>query len=142
MHSTLEKASNDHKSIQRPDCKHTYRCIKKKPHVPVTIASEMLTPSRRSRLSLDNAQIHSCYGKSTSVSLSTNSYGTRRSCNGLVVGRAAMYKRGMTMPESKQLTQRAITIPEVPRGSTNVHMPTNNLSRRLVDVCTLEEITR
>jgi hypothetical protein len=55
----------------------------------------------RSRFSLDNPEIHSCYWKSTSESSLTNLYGTRRSRNRLVVGRATTYKRGMTVPESK-----------------------------------------
>ena len=55
----------------------------------------------RSRFSLDNPEIHSCYWKSTSESSLTNVYGTRRNRNRLVVGRATTYKRGMTVPESK-----------------------------------------
>jgi len=45
------------------------------------------------------------------------------------------------MPESQQLLPQAITIPEVPRGSTIAHLPAENRSWRLVDECTLEEIT-
>jgi len=101
----------------------------------------MLQSRMRSRLSLDIPEIHSCYGKSTSESILTNRYGTRRSRNGLVVGRATTYKRGMTMPESQQLLPRTITVSEVPRGSTKAHLPAENRSWRLVDECTMEEIT-
>jgi hypothetical protein len=55
--------------------------------------------SRRSQFSLDNLGIHSCYWKSTTESSLTNRYGTRRSRNGLVVGGATTYKRGMAVPE-------------------------------------------
>jgi len=98
-HSPIEKASSSI-CTQGSDGKLTYRFIKK-PHVQVIIPNEILTQSRRSRLSLDNSKIHSCYWKSTSESSLTNQYGTWRSRNGLVIGGAKTYKRGMTAPESK-----------------------------------------
>jgi len=72
----------------------------------------------RSWLTLDNREIHSCYWKSTSESILTNRYGTRRSRNGLVVSRATTYKWGMTVSESKPTLLQAITVPEVVGGST------------------------
>jgi hypothetical protein len=95
----------------------------------------------RSRLTLDNLEIHRCLWKSTSESILNNRCGTRRSRNGLVVGGATTYKRGMTVGESQPTLLHAITVPEVLRGSTKAHLPPENRSWRLVDECTLEGIT-
>jgi hypothetical protein len=83
----------------------------------------------RSRLSLDNPEIHSCYWKSTSESSLTNRYGTRRSRNGLVVGGATTYKWGDDRTGSAG------------RKHLGAHLPAENRRWRLVDECTLENIT-
>ena len=101
-----------------------------KPHAQVTNPNEIPTQSQRFQFSLDNPEIHSCYMKSTSESILANRYGTRRSCNGLVVGRPTTYKWGMTVPESK-------TTPTVSNHHTGsaerkhlgAHLPTEITSR-------------
>ena len=96
----------------------------------------------RSWLSLDNPKIHNCYWKSTSESSLTNWYGTRRSRNGLVVGRATTYNRGMTVPESNpSATASNHRTGSSARKHLGAHLPAENRSWRLVDECTLEEIT-
>ena len=112
-------------------------------NVPTDESSRMAMLQSRmgSRLSLDNPKIHSCYWKSTSESILTTRYGTRRSRNGLVVGGATTYKRGMTVPESKPTLLQAITVPGLLRGRTKAHLPAENRSWWLVDECALEEIT-
>ena len=96
----------------------------------------------RSQFSLDNPEIHSCYWKSTSESSLINRYGTRRSRNGLVVGRATTYKRGMTVPESKSTpTSSNHSTGSAGRKYLGAHLPAENRSWRLVDERTLEEIT-
>jgi hypothetical protein len=85
MHSPIEKASSVKKCTLGSDGKRTNRSIKK-PHAQVIIPNEIPTQSRRSRLSLENPKIDSCCRKSTSESILTNRYGTRRRRNGLVVG--------------------------------------------------------
>jgi len=56
-----------------------------------------LQSQMRSRLSLDNSDIHSCYWTSTSKTSPTNEYGTQRSCMRWVSGRAPTYNRGMSV---------------------------------------------
>jgi len=97
-HSPIAKASNSEKCTQRSNGKRTSRWIKML-HRQVTIPNEIPTQSRRSRFSLNNPEIHSCYWKSTSESSLINQYNTRRSRNWWVVSRATTYKRGMTIPE-------------------------------------------
>jgi hypothetical protein len=95
----------------------------------------------RSRLCLGDPEIHSCYWKSTSESILTNRCGTRRSRNGLVVGGATTYKRGMTVPESKPTPTARNHRTGSAAGSTEAHLPAENRSWRLVNERTLEEIT-
>jgi len=110
-------SENGEKCTQGSGGERTYRRIWKS-HAQVTNPNEIPTQSRRSQFSLDNPEIHSCYWKSTSESILANRYGTRRSCNGLVVGSATTYTRGMTVPESKPTLLPAITLPGVLRGSS------------------------
>jgi len=65
-----------------------------------------------------------------------------RSRNKIVVGRATMYKRGMTVPESKT-TPTACNhhTRSAERQHLAAHLPAENRSSRLQDECTLEEIT-
>jgi len=101
------------------------------------------TQSWRSQLRPDNPEILSCYLKSTSESSLINHYGTRRSRNGLVLCRATTYKRGMTVPESTTTpTASNHHTGSAGRKYLGVHLPAKNRSSRLVDECTLEEITR
>jgi len=95
----------------------------------------------RSRLSLGDPdsvstipRIHSCYWKSTSESSLTNRYGTRRSRNGLVAGRATTYKRGMTVPESKSTpTSSNHRTGSAGRKHLGAHLPAENRTWRLVN---------
>jgi len=146
-------SENREKCTQRSDGKRTYRWIKE-PHAAVTNPDEIPTQSRRSRLSLsdphsvsanptqsrrsqlsfNNPEIHSCYWKSTSEPSLINRYGTRRSHNGLVVCRATIYKRGMTVPEPKStLTASNHRTGSAGRKYLGAHLPAENHSWRLVD---------
>ena len=132
-HSPIEKASNGEKCTQGSDGKRTYRWIKK-PHAQVTIPNAIPTQSRRSRFSLDNPEMHSCYWKSTSESSLTNLYGTRRNRNRLVVCRATTYKMGMTVPESKSTpTASNHRTGSAGRKHLGEHLPAKNRSWRLVN---------
>ena len=92
----------------------------------------------RSRLSLDNPEIHSSYWKSTSESSLINRYGTRRSRNGLVVGRATTYNRGMIVPESKSTpTSSNHSTGSAGRKHLGAHLLAENRSWRLVNERTL-----
>jgi len=134
-------SKNGEKCTQGSGGECTSRWIKK-PHAQVTNPNEITTQSRRPQLSLDNPKIHNCHWKSTSESSLTNWYSTWRSRNGLVIGRAMTYNRGMTVPElnptptaSNHRTRSAA------RKHLGAHLPAENRSWRLVDECTLEEIT-
>ena len=75
-----------------------------------------------SRLSLDNPEIHGCYGP--------------------VIGEATTYKRGMTVPELQpNATASNHCTGSVGRKHLGAHLPAENRSWRLVDEHTLEEIT-
>ena len=121
-------SENGEKCMQGSDGKRIYRWIKK-PHGHVTIPNEIPTQSRQSQFTLHTLQIHSCYWKRTSL-------------NGLVVGWAMTYKRGMTVPESKPTpTASNQRTGNARRKHLGVHLLEENRSLRLVDECTLEEIT-
>jgi hypothetical protein len=96
-------------------------------HAQVTMPNEIPTPSQRSRLSLHNPEIHSCYWNSTSESTLTSQYGTRRSHNGLVVG----YDLHMGDDRTGSAA----------RTHLGAHLPAANRRWRLVDQGTLTEIT-
>jgi hypothetical protein len=102
--------------------------------VQVTIPNEILTQSRRSRFSLDNPEIHSCYWKSTLESSLINRYGTRRRRMRQVVGRAMTNNRGMTVPESKT-TPTASNHRNGSEGRKHLgaHLPAENRSGRRVN---------
>jgi hypothetical protein len=88
----------------------------------------------RSRLSLDNLEIRSCYWKSTSESILANRYGTRRNRNGLVVGGATTYKWGMTVSESKSTpTASNHRTGSAGRKHLGAHLPAENSSWRRVN---------
>jgi len=126
-------SKNGEKYTQRCDGKGTYRWIKK-PHGHVTIPNETPTQSRRSRLSLDNLEIHSWYWKSTSESILINRYGTWRSRTGLVVSRAMTYKWGMTVPESRPTpTASNHRTGSTGRKHLGAHLSAKNYSWRLVN---------
>jgi len=77
--------------------------------------------------------IHSCYWESTSESILANWYGTQRSRDGLVVGRATTYKRGMTIADSKT-TPTASNYRTGSAGMKHLraHLPAETCSRRSV----------
>jgi len=100
-----------------------------------------LQSQMRSRLSLGDPdpvstipRYTAATGKSTSESILANRYGTRGSCNGLVVGGATTYKRGMTVPESKSTpTSSNHSTGSARRKDLGVHLPAENRSWTVVN---------
>jgi len=99
--STVQRIYRNRRLAAKPGCNEV---IAKAPTDESISHMPMLQSRKRSWPSLENPQLHSCLQKVTSASGLTNRYGTRRSCNGLVVSAGAIYKRGTTILECKTST--------------------------------------